>query len=265
MPRNIMAALNTVPNGKAPKNPFDLGNFETFHQKGGQLNVAGVRETMPNSDYRMSVDAFTRTQLCNTANFARMKENYYFVFVPFGLVCSNAYQMLVQRKQSYSARDFGTTQFPYFSLKAVLKRCLEIAHLDLTQTANAKFRDVHGFNIGLGAFKLLDMLGYGCYLDIVESTFKSSQALTVAQAKAIFDTINYQPNALAIGAYQMIWYYFFRNDIYDNNVTAKIFNFDDVVAAAPGSEPTSNYNILAVRNIDDFIIDCLQLRYYNSK
>ena len=39
MPRNLMAALNTVPNGKAPKNPFDLGNFETFHQKGGQLNV----------------------------------------------------------------------------------------------------------------------------------------------------------------------------------------------------------------------------------
>ena len=265
MPRNIMAALNTVPNGKAPKNPFDLGNFETFHQKGGQLNVVGCRETMPNSDYRLSVDAFTRTQLCNTANFARMKENYYFVFVPFGLVCSNAYQMLVQRKQPYSARDFGTTQFPYFSLKAVLKRCLEIAHLDLTQTANAKFRDVHGFNIGLGAFKLLDMLGYGCYLDIVESTFKSSQALTVAQAKAIFDTIDYQPNALAIGAYQMIWYYFFRNEIYDNNVTAKIFNFDDVIAASPGSEPTSNYNILAVRDIDDFIIDCLQLRYVPYK
>ena len=62
-------------------------------------------------------------------------------------------------------------------------------------------------------------------LDIVESTFKSSQALTVNQAKAIFDAIDYKPNALAIGAYQMIWYYFFRNEIYDNNVTAKIFNF----------------------------------------
>ena len=260
-----MAALNTVPNGKAPKNPFDLMNFETFHQKGGQLNVVGVRETIPGSDYRMSVDGFTRSQLCNTANFARMKENYYFVHVPLGLISANAYQMLVQRKQPYSARDFGITQFPYFSLKAVLKRCLEIAHLDLTQSANAKFRDVHGFNIGLGAFKLLDMLGYGCYLDIVESTFKESSALTVDQAKAIFDNISYSPNALAIGAYQMIWYYFFRNEIYDNDVTAKIFNFDDVTSAAPGQEPLSNYNILAVRDIDDFIIDCLQLRYVPYK
>ena len=265
MPRNIMAALNTVPNGKAPKNPFDLMNFETFHQKGGQLNVVGVRETMPNADYRMSVDAFTRTQLCNTANFARMKENWYFVHVPLGLISANAYQMLVQRKQPYSARDFGITQFPYFSLKAVLKRCLEIAHLDLSLPANAKFRDVHGFNIGLGAFKLLDMLGYGCYLDIVESTFKESQALSVDQAKAIFNNIPYSPNALALGAYQMIWYYFFRNEIYDNDVTAKIFNFDDVTAAAPGSEPLSNYDILAIRDIDDFIIDCLQLRYVPYK
>ena len=260
-----MAALNTVPNGKAPKNPFDLMNFETFHQKGGQLNVVGVRETIPGSDYRMSVDGFTRSQLCNTANFARMKENYYFVHVPLGLISANAYQMLVQRKQPYSARDFGITQFPYFSLKVVLKRCLEIAHLDLNQSSNAKFRDVHGFNIGLGAFKLLDMLGYGCYLDIVESTFKESSALTVNQAKAIFDNISYSPNALAIGAYQMIWYYFFRNEIYDNEVTAKIFNFDDVTSAAPGQEPLSNYNILAVRDIDEFIIDCLQLRYVPYK
>ena len=260
-----MAALNTVPNGKAPKNPFDLMSYETFHQKGGQLNVVGIRETVPNSDYRMSVDGFTRSQLCNTANFARMKENYYFVHVPLGLISANAYQMLVQRKQPYSARDFGITQFPYFSLKAVLKRCIEVAHLDLTLDANAKWKDVHGYNIGLGAFKLLDMLGYGCYLDIVESTFKSENALTVDQAKAIFDTIPYSPNALAIGAYQMIWYYFFRNEIYDNNVTAKIFNFDDITSAAPGQEPLSNYNILSIRDLDDFIIDCLQLRYVPYK
>ena len=265
MPRSLMAALNAVPNGKAPKNPFDLANFETFHQKGGQLNVVGVRKTMPNADYRMSVDGFTRTQLCNTANFARMKENYYFVFVPYGLVSANAYQMLVDRKQPYSARDFGTTQFPFFSLKAVLKRCLEIAHLNLDLPANAKFRDVHGYNIGLGAFKLFDMLGYGCYLDIVESTFKSEHALSVDQAKAIFDYIPYKPNALALGAYQMIWYYFFRNDVYDNGVTAKIFNFDDVISAASGQEPLSNYDILQVRNIDDFIIDCCQLRYVPYK
>ena len=260
-----MAALNTTPNGKAPKNPFDLMNFETFHQKGGQLNVVGVKEGIPNADYRMSVDGFTRSQLCNTANFARIKENYYFVFVPLSLISANAYQMLVQRKQPYSARDFGISMLPFFSLKTVLKRCLDIAHLDLSLSVNAKFRDVHGFNIGLGAFKLFDMLGYGCYLDIVESTFKSSGGLTVAQAKAIFDNISYSPNAMSLAAYQMIWYYFFRNEIYDNNVTAKIFNFDDVTASVPGSEPSSNYNILSVRAVDDFIIDCCQLRYVPYK
>ena len=86
MSRNIMQALNAVPDGRQPKNGFDLSNFETFSQKGGMLNIVGVRDTVPNSDYKMAVDAFTRTLPCNTANFAHIKENYYFVHVPLGLI-----------------------------------------------------------------------------------------------------------------------------------------------------------------------------------
>lgn len=84
--RNIMSALNVTPDGKAPKNPFDLSSFHTLSQKGGQFNVVGVVDTVPNSDYRMSVDGFTRTIINNTCNFARIKENYYFVHVPLGLI-----------------------------------------------------------------------------------------------------------------------------------------------------------------------------------
>ena len=171
--RNIMEALNRVPDGRVPKTGFDLSNFENFTQKGGMLNVVGVRDTMPNSDYRMAVDGFTRSLPCNTANFAHIKENYYFVHVPLALVSHNAYQTLVQRKQAYSAMDMGISQFPVFSLATVVNRCLEIAHLNLTLSQNQKFKDVHGFNIGRQAFRLFDMLGYGCYTDILESTFKA--------------------------------------------------------------------------------------------
>ena len=94
--RNIMEALNRVPDGRVPKTGFDLSNFENFTQKGGMLNIIGVRDTVPNSDYRMAVDGFTRSLLCNTANFAHIKENYYFVHVPLALVSHNAYQTLVQ-------------------------------------------------------------------------------------------------------------------------------------------------------------------------
>lgn len=259
-----MQALNAVPDGRQPKNGFDLSNFETFSQKGGMLNIVGVRDTVPNSDYKMAVDAFTRTLPCNTANFAHIKENYYFVHVPLGLISRNAYQTLVQRKQAYTALDMGISQFPTFELTRVLNRCLEIAHLDLTLEANEKFKDVHGFNIGRQAFRLFDMLGYGCYLDIVESTFKESGGLTVAQAQGILSQTldGYKPTANRLAAYQCVWYHFFRNDIYDCEVSAKSFNFDDVTYQ---NNDTSSYDILDYRNIDDFIVQCCQLRYVGHK
>lgn len=262
--RNIMEALNRVPDGRVPKTGFDLSNFENFTQKGGMLNVVGVRDTMPNSDYRMAVDGFTRSLPCNTANFAHIKENYYFVHVPLALVSHNAYQTLVQRKQAYSAMDMGISQFPVFSLATVVNRCLEIAHLNLTLSQNQKFKDVHGFNIGRQAFRLFDMLGYGCYTDILESTFKESGGLTVDEAKSLVTTYlgTYKPTANRLAAYQCVWYHFFRNDIYDCDVTAKSFNFDDVTYKSV-SEPS--YDILDYRTVDDFIIDCCQIRYVGYK
>ena len=130
MKRNLSQLLQTPPEGGHSKESFDLHNIEYFHQKGGQLNVASIRSVAPNCDYELSVDSLTRTLLCNTANFADIKENWYILFVPNYLVCNNAYQMLVQRRQDYSAIRSNIEQFPVFDLKAVVKRCITIAFQD---------------------------------------------------------------------------------------------------------------------------------------
>ena len=265
MPRDLMSALNITPDGKAPKNPFDLSSFHTLSQKGGQFNIVGVVDTMPNSDYRMSVDGFTRTIINNTANFARIKENYYFVHVPLGLINRHAYQLQVQRKEQYSALDFGITKMPFFDLKTVLKRIAEVCAMNHATAQANGFVDVHGFNMGFGALKLLDMLGYGSYQDLIES-MSVTGGLTLDQVKAIIDNFpDYKPTANRLAAYQCVWYHFFRNDIYDCNVSARSFNFDDVTAVSGTVDPTSNYNILAVRTTDQFIKECLQLRYVPYK
>lgn len=265
MSRDLMSALNITPDGKAPKNPFDLSSFHTLSQKGGQFNVVGVVDTVPNSDYRMSVDGFTRTIINNTANFARIKENYYFVHVPLGLINRNAYQLQVQRKEQYSALDFGISKMPFFDLKTVLKRIAEVCAMNSATAQANGFVDVHGFNMGFGALKLLDMLGYGSYQDLIES-MSVTGGLTLSQVKDIIDTFPpYKPNANRLAAYQCVWYHFFRNDIYDCNVSAKSFNFDDVTMVSGTVDPTSNYDILSVRTTDDFIKQCLQLRYVPYK
>ena len=263
--RDLMSALNVTPDGKAPKNPFDLSSFHTMSLKGGQFDVVGVVDTVPNSDYRMNVDGFTRTIINNTANFARIKENYYFVHVPLGLINRNAYQLQVQRKEQYSALDFGITKMPFFDLKTVLKRIAEVCAMDSATAQANGFVDVHGFNIGFGALRLLDMLGYGSYQDLIES-MSVTGGLTLTQVKSIIDTFpSYKPTANRLAAYQCVWYHFFRNDIYDCNVSARSFNFDDVTMVSGTTEPTSNYNILSVRTVDQFIKECLQLRYVPYK
>lgn len=265
MPRDLMSALNITPDGKAPKNPFDLSSFHTLSQKGGQFNIVGVVDTVPNSDYRMSVDGFTRTIINNTANFARIKENYYFVHVPLGLINRNAYQLQVQRKEQYSALDFGISKMPFFDLKTVLKRLAEVCAMNSATAQANGFVDVHGFNMGFGALKLFDMLGYGSYQDLIES-MSVTGGLTLSQVKGIIDNFpSYKPNANRLAAYQCVWYHFFRNDIYDCNVSAKSFNFDDVTAVSGTVDPISNYDILSVRTVDDFIKQCLQLRYVPYK
>ena len=263
MNRNIMEALNATPQGGSPQHGFSLSNFVDYHKKGGQFMVVGCRDTVPNATYRMAVDGFTRTLPCNTANFAHIKENYYFVHVPLALISRNAYQLEVDRKQEYTSLPMDTENFPSFDLVAVFQRLLEIARLDVNLEANYKFRDMFGFNMAYGAIKLLDMLGYG-YIGDINAAIDAGQ-ISVTLGKSIVASLFHgkRPTANRIGAYQCIWYHFFRNDIYDNAVTARSFNFDDVTYNANGG--TANYDILTTRQLDDFIVECLQLRYVQYK
>lgn len=283
-----MAALNITPDGKHSKKPYDLTSRSTDHCKGGMITVVGVRDTVPDSDYNLGVDAYTKTMLCNTANFAHMKENYYFVHVPLGLLSRNAYQMLVQREQSYSAMPMDITQFPVFNLFEVVQTCIFYGSLPF-DLLPSKYMDVHGFNICANAIRLLDQLGYGYYGDIlmyyrdnIANYLKDHPTATLAELltryigsddvptsgllyKFLKGKLNgLYPSVARIGAYQCVWYNFFRNDIYDCDVDASCYNFDDVTYKTGGSV---NYDVTAVgnRGVDNFIINCLQMRYNPNK
>lgn len=283
-----MEALNITPDGKHSKKPYDLSNFNTDHCKGGQITVLGVRDTVPDSNYRMSVDSLTKTLLCNTANFAHMKENFYFVHVPLALISRNAYQMLVQRQQKYSALNMDIQQFPVFNLSDVVRRCVFIGSLPY-DLLPSKWADVHGFNIGSNAIRLLDELGYGYFGDFLmyqrdyvsnyvsehpDTTFDELQ-LAWNQSEESAGSVNkllkdkldgLLPSVARIASYQCVWYNFFRNDIYDNSVGAEIFNFDDVTyTTAGGSSVNYDVTVSANRGLDNFIIQCLQMRYNPNK
>lgn len=270
--RNIFEALNATPEGGAPKNPFDLHNFEWLTSKAGQFVPVSCREVVPDGTYDMSVDNYTLTFPCNTASQADMKENYYFVFVPFYQITRSAYAFTVQRKDNHSALDYQFEQMPSFPLGTVVRRCIEVASVgeadDLETAGLDEFIDIHGFNIGNGALRLLDNLGYGCYLDMlaqykayVEKDPAEGDKPSAEFLDEMEEYLNkFKPNALRIAAYQKIWYCYFRNSMYDNAISPRSFNFDDVTYPSD-----TTYNILDYRTVDEFIIECLQLRYVQNK
>lgn len=266
--RDIMLALNQTPDGSLPKNPFDLGHYQYSTSKLGQLSVVDCIETVPDADYEVGVDGYTFTIPCNTASIAKMKENFYFLYVPFSQLVSNSYAFFVQRKDNQSAIDYSNEKIPFFNLGDVVLRCIEIAS-DPDQWP--AFKDIHGFNIGASALRLLDLLGYGCYLDLLEA-YKQGDVSYESLALFCNNQLNRKkPNILRIAAYQKCWYCYFRNPLYDEmagsdpsvDVNPRCFNFDDVVQHSAGV--TDNYNVMAHRDIDNFIRECLQMRYVGYK
>lgn len=256
--RNVMAALNRVPDGSMPKNAFDLHNYEFFHHKLGMLQVVGCRETIPDENLKVGVDAFTLTYPCNTASMADMKENYYFIYVPFNQLFNSSYSFFTQRKDLQSALDYSNEQVPWFPLGDVVCYCIKEAK----NNSSLRAKDVHGFNLACGALRLLDMLGYGCYLDFV-SAYKNGDLKDDGLNMLKIRLNNYHPNVLRIAAYQKAWYCYFRNMQYDVNISPRAFNFDDIVYHEAGVTPS--FNILDHRSLENFVNECLQLRYVGYK
>ena len=258
-----MQALNAVPQGGAPKEGFDLTHFQYFTSKAGQFGVVDAIDLIPDSDYRIAIDAYTRTMPNNTANFSHLKENYYFMFVPYGIINRNAYQMLVNRKEPYTALDMNISQFPTFNLGEVVEYAISMAKE--TKEDHPDAYDLHGFNIGCGAIRLLSMLGYGDFTDILlayingvidYAALHNICTNTDSETGQALGLNRYNPTATRLCAYQSCWYHYFRNDVYDLNISPRCFNLDDITY---GSNPSMN--ILDHRTKRQFVTECCQLRY----
>lgn len=254
--RNIFDALNRTPDGSMPKNAYDLHSYEFSTSKLGQLLPVACRETVPDMTLEMSVDNYTMTMPCNTASFAQMKENYYWVFVPYSQIVSNFNTLIVDRDDPQTALDLTAPMesVPWFPLGSVVVECIKLAESTL-------YKDVHGYYLAEGALRLLDLLGYGCYLDYLQAWWHdgmNQDALDTLET----NLNNYHPNILRIAAYQKIWYCYFRNRVYDLDCSPLAFNFDDVIQ---GAKNGGSYNVLDYRQVREFIRECLQIRYVGYK
>lgn len=172
---------DTQPQGR---NAFDLSQKRLFTASTGELLPVYCAETLPGDKFEIRVDDFLRTQTCNTAAFARMKQYVHFFFVPFRCLSTRweKYIMRSPRQESTAFKKFTgdansasfvdykeRMTFPLYSTLvqlAFIKDRNSDADLDEVLNNNFPYSVLSDENMiksfhAMQAIKLLDLLEYG--------------------------------------------------------------------------------------------------------
>lgn len=150
------------PKPRLARNGFDLSSRRIFSAKAGQLLPVGCWEVNPSEHFKISVQDIVRTTTVNTAAYARMKEYYHFFFVSYKSLWQWFDQFIVGTPNPNSALNginLKSSTNPDYT--AICNSVPSFKLSDLLSHLKSMGNDSQGFSYSDGAFKLLNMLGYG--------------------------------------------------------------------------------------------------------
>lgn len=264
MSSNLFKGLK--PKTKLSRNGFDLSQKHVFTTRPGHVVPCLALETVPGDHIEINMANLTRTMTLNTAAFVRAKFNFDFYFVPYTQLWHPFNQFVNQRADKHSSNQKGILYAPTVSLGAVLE-LIGNAILQVDTTLNQASDDIFGFNWGVNALRLLDMLGYGAYYELLEFTNDQDVHEYAGQYSDIYI------NVFRLAAYQHIWYDIYRNKYFDveeeyvnlvqGHDYVKYFNFDDIACTnlATSRIPVNLTTLFS----NDRIFGLFQQRYVQYK
>ena len=211
------------------RSSFDLSSKKLFTAKVGEILPCYWQIAIPGNKYRIASDWFTRTVPVNTAAYTRIKEYYDFYAVPLRLI-SRALPQAFTQMQDYMTSAASNTSNTEM-LTSVPNTTLNLLSLSL-QTINGKdvFDDA-GLPYAYGASKVLDMLGYGSFLDssntakqAITKAYLGQDKLSDADNPLVYSS-SQTVNLLPLLAYQKIYYDFFSESQWEKHL-AYAYNVD---------------------------------------
>lgn len=228
-----MSDFNPLDRAKIPthRSSFDLSSKKLFTAKVGEILPCYWQIAIPDTNYRISSDWFTRTVPVNTAAYTRIKEYYDFYAVPLRLISRSLPQAFTQMTDymtsaaSNSANTEQLTKVPYAPVGNISAEILARV------TANTV--DDAGFGFAYGSCKILDMLGYGSFIGTSNTRKKDitmqylgldAASLSDSQNPLIYGT-SVNLNLLPIFTYQKIYFDFYSNSQWEKHL-AYSYNVD---------------------------------------
>lgn len=218
------------------RNAFDVGYSNKFTSSLGMLLPCFVRECNPDEHYRINARMFTRTMPMNSAAFIQCTQHIEFFFVPYRLLWRDFPQFIVGTKYPTSLYDSKVSEAsPRFDLSKIYNAFKsKLIQPDNTPAAGLG-TDLLGYPKIQNAFRLLDLLGYGCYFTPESKDF----------APAVM-------NPFRLLAYQKICADFYRVANWEDN-RIKSWNIDGLP-----NDMTSTFNSVVLQ---DFVDNYLRLNY----
>lgn len=204
------------------RNGFNLSNQNRFTAKCGELLPVYHKSVLPGDKFRMSVNSFTRTAPIQTAAFTKFKEYYDWFFVPYRLLGKQIPNILAKNTKNPSIASSSVSNHPIGS-KLPYVYLQELYGIDTNGPRYVRllgqFTNEYGFNRGYLSAKLLNHLGY-CFIS--QSTL--SDLVNSGNYKLPYRE-NLEVTLLPLAAYQKIYYDFYRNTQWEDNVPYN-YNFD---------------------------------------
>ena len=211
------------------RSSFDLSSKKLFTAKVGEILPCYWQIAIPGSSYRISSDWFTRTVPVNTAAYTRIKEYYDFYAVPLRLISRalpQAFTQMTDYMTSAAAPDKNSE-----SLTSVPNTSLSLISSAFALAQSSDSLDDVGLPFSYGACKVLDLLGYGSFID---SGNTSKNAISKAylgfspssdDKNPLVYRVSQVVNLLPLLSYQKIYYDFFSNSQWEKHL-AYSYNVD---------------------------------------
>lgn len=218
MAKNVMKQLK--PSANLGRNAIDLSHRNVFTANFGELLPCCCIETVPSDDYLEIKPAdLVRAMPLVTSPFLRAKQHIDFWFVPYSALWSRFNEFMVDKSEPASSAFNERNFLPWLSLTDLY-----------TYAGASSVTDIVGRPLGVGAEKLLNLLGYSCPAGYLQSTRES-----------------YNVNLFRLAAYNFIWYKEYRQKYYDDGTfglsvgesPASLWNFDDVSCASQATAEIS--------------------------
>lgn len=211
------------------RSSFDLSSKKLFTAKIGEILPCYWQIAIPGNKYRISSDWFTRTVPVNTAAYTRIKEYYDFYAVPLRLISRALPQAFTQMTDYMTSAASNTANTEM--LTSVPNTTLNLLSLSLQTISDKDVFDDVGLPYVYGASKILDMLGYGSFLDPVNT---AKAVITKAYlgvdnpgdaSNPLVYSASQTVNLLPLLAYQKIYYDFFSESQWEKHL-AYAYNVD---------------------------------------